>query len=129
MTAHLLENTQKGLLHRAFSVFLFDSQDRLLLQQRAPEKFTFKNLWTNTCCSHPLNVPDEAGIDHDTAVKGAKVAAVRKLKHELGIELEGIDLEKFHFLTRIQYKAASEKIPDEIEWGEHESKSHQQGIS
>lgn len=54
-----MENINKGLLHRAFSVFLFDSQNRLLLQQRASEKITFPNMWTNTCCSHPLNTPDE----------------------------------------------------------------------
>lgn len=52
---HLMENINKGLLHRAFSVFLFDSQNRLLLQQRATEKITFPDMWTNTCCSHPLN--------------------------------------------------------------------------
>lgn len=56
---HLMENINKGLLHRAFSVFLFDSENRLLLQQRASEKITFPNMWTNTCCSHPLNTPSE----------------------------------------------------------------------
>jgi isopentenyl-diphosphate delta-isomerase len=54
-----MANINKGLLHRAFSVFLFDSQNRLLLQQRASEKITFPDMWTNTCCSHPLNTPDE----------------------------------------------------------------------
>lgn len=54
-----MENIDKGLLHRAFSVFLFDSQNRLLLQQRATEKITFPDMWTNTCCSHPLNTPSE----------------------------------------------------------------------
>ena len=54
-----MENIDKGLLHRAFSVFLFDSENRLLLQQRASEKITFPNMWTNTCCSHPLNTPSE----------------------------------------------------------------------
>lgn len=43
-----------GLLHRAFSVFLFDSQKRLLLQRRADSKITFPGVWTNTCCSHQL---------------------------------------------------------------------------
>merc|ERR1719261_893257 len=45
-----------GQLHRAFSVFIFDETDgRLLLQQRASSKITFPDVWTNTCCSHPLH--------------------------------------------------------------------------
>jgi isopentenyl-diphosphate delta-isomerase len=54
-----MTNINTGLLHRAFSVFLFDTQGRLLLQQRADEKITFPGYWTNTCCSHPLNKEDE----------------------------------------------------------------------
>jgi len=55
---HLMKNIDLGLLHRAFSVFLFDPEDgRLLLQQRADEKITFPAMWTNTCCSHPLGIP------------------------------------------------------------------------
>lgn len=57
--AHLMENISKGLLHRAFSVFLFNSSGRLLLQQRAAEKITFPSHWTNTCCSHPLDFENE----------------------------------------------------------------------
>jgi hypothetical protein len=49
------EGQPAGLLHRAFSVFLFDDDNRLLLQQRAASKITFPRLWTNTCCSHPLH--------------------------------------------------------------------------
>ena len=53
--AHRFEGAQpSGLLHRAFSVFLFDADGRLLLQQRALSKITFPGVWTNTCCSHPL---------------------------------------------------------------------------
>lgn len=44
----------RAKLHRAFSVFLFNSEGKLLLQQRAADKITFPNVWTNTCCSHPL---------------------------------------------------------------------------
>lgn len=44
---------QLGLLHRAFSVFIFNSKGELLLQQRADEKYHSGGLWTNTCCSHP----------------------------------------------------------------------------
>lgn len=113
--SHLMTNINKGLLHRAFSCFLFDSQNRLLLQQRAPEKITFPNLWTNTCCSHPLAVPSETGSTLETAVAGAKKAAQRKLDHELGIKAHQVPLEDFKFLTRIHYKA-----PSDGKWGEHE---------
>lgn len=43
----------EGLLHRAFSIFIFNSNDELLLQQRADEKYHSGGLWSNTCCSHP----------------------------------------------------------------------------
>ena len=112
---HLMENIEKGLLHRAFSVFLFDSQNRLLLQQRATEKITFPDLWTNTCCSHPLGIPGETGSTLDTAVAGVKRAAQRKLDHELGIKPAQVPLDNFKYLTRIHYKA-----PSDGKWGEHE---------
>ncbi|TIA91441.1 hypothetical protein E3P99_01080 [Wallemia hederae] len=106
---HLMENINKGMLHRAFSTFLFRPADgRLLLQKRATEKITFPDLWTNTCCSHPLSIKSEMdGID------GGKNAAIRKLYHELGIqEVEQNDL---IYLTKIHYLAPSDGL-----WGEHE---------
>ena len=48
-----LEVHQKGLLHRAFSVFLLNDSNQLLLQKRALDKYHSPGLWTNTCCSHP----------------------------------------------------------------------------
>jgi isopentenyl-diphosphate Delta-isomerase len=48
-----MEAHKKGLLHRAFSVFVFNDKDELLLQRRALEKYHSGGLWTNTCCSHP----------------------------------------------------------------------------
>jgi isopentenyl-diphosphate delta-isomerase len=42
-----------GQLHRAFSIFIFDGQGRMLLQQRAAEKYHFRGKWTNACCGHP----------------------------------------------------------------------------
>lgn len=122
---HIMENINKGLLHRAFSVFLFNEDGKLLLQQRADEKITFPGMWTNTCCLHPLCVPLELGVKDshsdvnclDTAVSGAKVAAQRKLLHELGIPFEDSPLENFQYLTRIHYKSASS---EGSKWGEHE---------
>jgi isopentenyl-diphosphate delta-isomerase len=69
-----LEAHRTGALHRAFSVFLFDGQGRLLLQRRAQGKYHSAGLWTNTCCSHPR--PGEPVID----------AARRRLREEMGIE-------------------------------------------
>ncbi|KAK6088695.1 Isopentenyl-diphosphate Delta-isomerase [Seiridium cupressi] len=112
---HLMTNIDKGLLHRAFSVFLFDDKNRLLLQQRASEKITFPDMWTNTCCSHPLSIPGETGSDLPESVDGVKRAAQRKLDHELGIKTEQVPFEDFRFLTRIHYKA-----PSDGKWGEHE---------
>ncbi|MCJ1399725.1 isopentenyl-diphosphate delta-isomerase idi1 [Xylographa trunciseda] len=112
---HLMTNINSGLLHRAFSVFLFDSKNRLLLQQRASEKITFPDMWTNTCCSHPLGVPGETGADLEAAVMGVKRAAQRKLWHELGIKKEQVPIGDFRFLTRIHYLA-----PSDGKWGEHE---------
>ena len=69
-----LEAHQKGLLHRAFSVFIFNSDYELLLQKRAFSKYHSGGLWTNTCCSHPRDGEDT--ID----------AANRRLYEEMGIK-------------------------------------------
>lgn len=79
---------RRGLLHRAFSVFLFDDQGRMLLQQRALTKYHGGGLWTNACCSHPY--PDEA----------VEAAAIRRLDEELGI---APSVEKlFHFIYKAE---------------------------
>ncbi len=52
-TMEKMEAHYKGLLHRAFSVFVFNSKGELMLQQRAAHKYHSPELWTNTCCSHP----------------------------------------------------------------------------
>jgi isopentenyl-diphosphate delta-isomerase len=118
IAGHLMTNIEKGLLHRAFSVFLFNSKNELLLQQRATEKITFPDMWTNTCCSHPLGIPGEGGVELAEAVEGVKRAAQRKLDHELGIKAAQVPIENLKFLTRIHYKA-----PSDGKWGEHESES------
>jgi isopentenyl-diphosphate delta-isomerase len=52
-TAEKMEAHEKALLHRAFSIFIFNSKGEMLLQQRAQEKYHSGGLWTNACCSHP----------------------------------------------------------------------------
>lgn len=114
-SCHLLENINEGMLHRAFSVFLFNSKDELLLQQRSDAKITFPGHYTNTCCSHPLNFDLEKD-EHDAM--GVKRAAQRKLFHELGIAAEQIPLNVFQYVTRIQYKAGN--VPYDGTFGENE---------
>uniref|UniRef100_H3BLP1 Isopentenyl-diphosphate Delta-isomerase 1 n=1 Tax=Mus musculus TaxID=10090 RepID=H3BLP1_MOUSE len=95
---HLNENIDKGLLHRAFSVFLFNTENKLLLQQRSDAKITFPGCFTNSCCSHPLSNPGE--LEENNAI-GVKRAAKRRLKAELGIPLEEVPA-----LTTITQSAA-----------------------
>ncbi|CDU22062.1 probable isopentenyl-diphosphate delta-isomerase [Sporisorium scitamineum] len=113
---HLMTNINKGLLHRAFSVFLFDpTTGKLLLQRRALEKITFPNMWTNTCCSHPLAIKGEL---EEAEQIGVRRAAQRKLDHELGIPAQQVPLDQFQYLTRIHYLAPNGDA--ENIWGEHE---------
>tara|TARA_B100001093_G_scaffold373974_1_gene358979 strand:- start:804 stop:1322 length:519 start_codon:yes stop_codon:yes gene_type:complete len=69
-----LEAHEKGLLHRAFSVFIFNNDYKLLLQKRATSKYHSGGLWTNTCCSHPREGED------------ISEAANRRLFEEMGIK-------------------------------------------
>jgi isopentenyl-diphosphate Delta-isomerase len=71
-----LEAHRKGALHRAFSIFIFNREGRLLLQRRAESKYHSGGLWTNTCCGHPR--PGESG----------HTAAKRRLLEEMGITCE-----------------------------------------
>lgn len=109
---HLNSNIDKGLLHRAFSVFLFNSDEKLLLQQRSDAKITFPGCFTNTCCSHPLHTPKE--LEEKDAI-GVRTAAQRRLQAELGIPVDQVPPEEMTYLTRIHYKAQSDGV-----WGEHE---------
>ncbi|MEC9001155.1 MAG: isopentenyl-diphosphate delta-isomerase [Candidatus Thermoplasmatota archaeon] len=70
-----------GQLHRAFSVLIFDSDGRMLVQKRSDDKITFPSVWANSCCSHPLDIPNE----NEDVISGVMNAAKRKLHQELGI--------------------------------------------
>ena len=96
----------EGKYHRAFSVLLFDSSGRLLLQRRASHKITFPNVWANSCCSHPLYSDEEMELKN---ALGVKRAAIRKLEQELGIHPSQVPIEKFDFITRMRYQSRQDE--------------------
>ncbi|HYC86436.1 MAG TPA: isopentenyl-diphosphate Delta-isomerase, partial [Chryseosolibacter sp.] len=85
MQAHI-----SGALHRAFSVFVFNSKGELLLQKRAREKYHSGGLWTNTCCSHPR--PGES----------MEEAIHRRLRQEMGIDTSLSFSHKFIYRTQLE---------------------------
>lgn len=99
-----LEAHQKGVLHRAFSIFIFNSKGEMLLQQRAFEKYHSAGLWSNACCSHPF--PGEHTLD----------AAHRRLMEEMGIR---VNLHhEYSFLYKVELENnLSEHEFDHVFWG------------
>ena len=85
-----MEAHEKGILHRAFSVFIFNSKGQLLLQQRALNKYHSGGLWTNTCCSHPRQ-----GETINSAAK-------RRLKEEMRMDSDLAEL--FQFSYRYEFE-------------------------
>jgi isopentenyl-diphosphate delta-isomerase len=83
-----MEAHRKGELHRAFSVFIFNSRGEMLLQQRALKKYHSGGLWTNACCSHPR--PGETN----------EAAALRRLREEMGFDTP------VHQIFSFTYKAS-----------------------
>lgn len=90
----------EGRLHRAFSVFIFNSKMELLLQQRAMQKYHGAGLWTNTCCSHPQ-------INEDV-----KASAEERLNFEMGLDCH------LEFLYSFIYRAEVENnlIENELDY-------------
>jgi isopentenyl-diphosphate Delta-isomerase len=85
-----MEAHRKGVLHRAFSIFIFNDKGEMLLQQRADDKYHSAGLWTNACCSHPQ--PNEDTLQ----------AAHRRLKEELGFDIKLTKL--FDFIYRSSFE-------------------------
>lgn len=102
-----MEAHRKGLLHRAFSVFIFNHRGEMLLQRRALSKYHSGGLWTNSCCSHPQ--------------PGEKVqeAAIRRLQEEMGFTAK---LEKlFEFVYQAEFdNGLTEHEFDHVFTGEYE---------
>jgi isopentenyl-diphosphate delta-isomerase len=82
-----LKAHEKGLLHKAFSIFVWNSKNEMLLQQRNLNKYHFGGLWSNTCCSHP--VPEEDLMQ----------AAHRRLQEEMGFDTSLT--EAFSFIYKV----------------------------
>ena len=81
---------REGLLHRAFSVFIFNTKGELLMQQRAPTKYHSAGLWSNTCCGHPR--PGEALAD----------AGERRLVEEMGLSVKLRPVFNFTYTAKLE---------------------------
>jgi isopentenyl-diphosphate delta-isomerase len=99
-----LEAHEKGLLHRAFSVFIFNSKGELLIQQRADEKYHSAGLWTNTCCSHPNY--NENILD----------AINRRMQEEMGMTAEVVFKFKFTYKALLENQLTEHEI-DHVYFG------------
>jgi isopentenyl-diphosphate delta-isomerase len=108
-TMEKMEAHEKGVLHRAFSVFIFNKKGQLLLQQRSPAKYHGGLLWTNTCCSHPY--PGEA----------TRTAANRRLMEEMGFESELEEIFSFIYQAEVE-NGLTEHEYDHVFAGEYEGK-------
>ena len=89
-TMEKMDAHRVGLLHRAFSVFVFDKEGRMLLQQRALSKYHGGHVWTNTCCSHPY--PGER----------TEEAALRRLQEEMGFTAPIQEIFSFTYKARVE---------------------------
>ena len=113
-----MEAHQKGVLHRAFSVFVFNDRNEMLLQKRATSKYHSGGLWSNTCCSHPRLGESEVS------------AGERRLQEELGFTVKLANVFSFiykaeldnhlieHELDHVlvgEYSAAPRMNPEEVE--------------
>jgi isopentenyl-diphosphate delta-isomerase len=85
-----LKAHREGMMHRAFSVFVFNSEGKLLLQRRAETKYHSPGLWSNTCCGHPR--PGES----------TESAAHRRLREEMGFDCELKEI--FGFTYRVEFE-------------------------
>lgn len=105
---HRLKNG-KLPLHRAFSVYMFNSNKEFLLHQRAASKITYPNLITGSCCSHPLY-----DISQDSS-EDQKLAAQRRLGIEFGLNQTEASKQNLEFITKMLYFDKGDGI-----WGEYE---------
>jgi isopentenyl-diphosphate delta-isomerase len=104
-----LEAHEKGVLHRAFSVFIFNSKGEMMLQRRALSKYHTPGLWSNTCCSHPRL--GESVIE----------AGERRLQEEMGFSVALQS--KFSFIYKVNFdNGLIEHELDHVLFGQYEGK-------
>ena len=112
-----MEAHEKGLLHRAFSVFIFNDENQLLLQQRAKDKYHSGGLWTNTCCSHPRD--GESLLDagkrrlHEEMGFSCPIETVFSFIYKAELDNNLIEHELDHVLIG-NYNEAPKPNPDEV---------------
>jgi len=93
-----MEAHRRGLLHRAFSVVIFNSKGQVLLQKRSKQKYHSGGLWTNTCCSHP-----QPGEKMESAIR-------RKLKQEMGFDVPTQFAYKFTYRAEFENKLIENEL-------------------
>lgn len=93
-----IEAHEKGALHRAFSIFIFNSKGEVLLQKRAKSKYHCGELWSNTCCSHPRK---NESLDDATA---------RRLYEEMGMKVELLPSFSFIYKAELDHNLTEHEL-------------------
>ncbi len=107
-TMEKMEAHEKGLLHRAFSIFIFNAQGEMLIHQRAKHKYHSGGLWTNACCSHPR--------ENENPVQ----AAHRRLMEEMGFDCELKKAFEFTYKSKLDNELTEHEY-DHVFLGEYGS--------
>lgn len=105
-TCDKLEAHVKGLQHYAFSIFVYDSKGLMLLQQRALSKYHSGGLWSNACCSHPLQVDSLSHVEEQ---------AKARLKYEMGLLVDELCFDYIFIYKR----ECSKLIENEVDYVFH----------
>ncbi|MEW5853778.1 MAG: isopentenyl-diphosphate Delta-isomerase [Myxococcota bacterium] len=101
-----------GKLHRAFSIFVFNSQGQVMLQRRAASKYHFGGLWTNTCCSHPH--PDYGLLEF----------ARNRLQEEMGFDVPLTEQFSFVYRAHDAQSGLTEHEYDHVLFGRYDGEPH-----
>ena len=100
---------QEGLLHRAFSLFIMNQNNELMLQKRAANKYHSAGLWANTCCSHPLRSEDQQQAIHN------------RIMFEMGFDCELSELFRFTYYAELDHGMIEYEL-DRVYHGNYEGK-------